>query len=131
MWIKVTSSIKLLANAECLPTWLYRIARNTAISHMRNQQARHSLQQHLEEQWNDQEDELFNEDAIKPKDVHRALSSLPLPFREALTLYYLEDFSIQEIADVLGHPPGTVKSRLHYAKRALKQLLLNEEEAHV
>lgn len=130
-WIKVAGSIKKLSNAECLPTWLYRIARNTAISHLRNQQARQSLQQHLEEQWQEQEDEMLNVDAIQPEDIHKALNNLPLPFREALTLYFIEDFSIQEIADVLGHPPGTVKSRLHYAKRALKQLLLGEEEAHV
>ena len=52
-----------------------------------------------------------------------ALNRLPLPQRSALLLHYLEDFSIEEIADITGVSAGTVKSRLHYAKRALRQLL--------
>jgi RNA polymerase sigma-70 factor (ECF subfamily) len=45
-----------------------------------------------------------------------------LPQRSALLLHFLEDFSLEEIADVTGVSLGTVKSRLHYGKCALKQL---------
>ena len=52
-----------------------------------------------------------------------ALNQLPLPQRSALLLHFVEDFSLEEIAGITGVSPGTVKSRLHYAKRALRRLL--------
>ena len=49
-----------------------------------------------------------------------ALSKLSLAHREVLTLYFLEDAPVEEIAAVLDVPEGTVKSRLFHAKRALR-----------
>ncbi len=49
------------------------------------------------------------------------LEDLPPPQRAVLLLHFVEDFSIDEIAHITGTQPGTVKSRLHYAKRALRQ----------
>ena len=48
---------------------------------------------------------------------------LPPPQRSALLLHVLEDFSLEEIATITDAPIGTVKSRLHHAKRALRQLV--------
>lgn len=55
--------------------------------------------------------------------VQRAISNLPLPQRVVVVLYYLNDLSLQEIAEILDVPVGTVKSRLHYGRRALKKKL--------
>jgi RNA polymerase sigma-70 factor (ECF subfamily) len=51
------------------------------------------------------------------------LNQLPLPQRSVLLLHFVEDFSLEEIARITEAPLGTVKSRLHYAKRALRKLL--------
>ena len=51
------------------------------------------------------------------------LSNLPAPHRSVLLLHFVEDFSIDDIAAITATPPGTVKSRLHYAKRALRKLM--------
>ena len=51
------------------------------------------------------------------------VAQLPAPQRSALLLHVLEDFSLEEIAGITDAPLGTVKSRLHHAKRALRQLL--------
>ena len=51
------------------------------------------------------------------------LNQLPLPQRSVLLLHFVEDFSIEDIAGITGTNPGTVKSRMHYAKRALRKLL--------
>ena len=55
--------------------------------------------------------------------IHQALSQIGLRHREVLVLHFLEDLSIAEIAEVVGCSEGTVKSRMHYAKRAMKEIL--------
>jgi RNA polymerase sigma-70 factor (ECF subfamily) len=59
--------------------------------------------------------------------VMKFLNRLPIAQRSALLLHFVEDFSLENIAAITGTALGTVKSRLHYAKKALKRLL--EEEA--
>lgn len=53
----------------------------------------------------------------------KLLDSLPLPQRSAVVLHFIEEFSLEEIAAITGAQLGTVKSRLHYAKKALRRLL--------
>ena len=52
--------------------------------------------------------------------VHLALDRISLPHREVLTLFFLKDLSIDDVATVIGVAPGTVKSRLFHAKRDLR-----------
>jgi RNA polymerase sigma-70 factor (ECF subfamily) len=59
--------------------------------------------------------------------VMKLLNQLPVAQRSVLLLHFIEDFPLEDIAAVTGTALGTVKSRLHYAKRALKKLM--EEEA--
>jgi RNA polymerase sigma-70 factor (ECF subfamily) len=55
--------------------------------------------------------------------VQQAVMNLPFPQRVVIVLYYLNDLSLQDIAEILAVPVGTVKSRLHYSRRALKKSL--------
>ena len=55
--------------------------------------------------------------------VQQALSSLPFSQRVVVVLYYINELSLQEISDILEIPVGTVKSRLHYGRQALKEHL--------
>jgi RNA polymerase sigma-70 factor (ECF subfamily) len=55
------------------------------------------------------------------------LEQLPPPQRAVLLLHFMEDFPIEEIARITDTQPGTVKSRLHYAKRALRKLVMESE----
>jgi RNA polymerase sigma-70 factor (ECF subfamily) len=55
--------------------------------------------------------------------VQQAISALPLPQRVVVVLYYLNDLSLQEIAEILEVPSGTIKSRLHYGRLSLKKSL--------
>lgn len=56
----------------------------------------------------------------------KLLSRLPPPQRSVLLLHFIEDFSLEEIAGITGAALGTVKSRLHYAKKALRELMEKE-----
>jgi RNA polymerase sigma-70 factor (ECF subfamily) len=55
--------------------------------------------------------------------VQQAVSDLPISQRVVVVLYYLNDLSLQEISEILNVPVGTVKSRLHYGRQALKKSL--------
>lgn len=61
--------------------------------------------------------------------VQQAISTLPLPQRIVVVLYYVNDLSLEEIAEILVIPEGTVKSRLHYGRLALKKQLKSGSEA--
>jgi RNA polymerase sigma-70 factor (ECF subfamily) len=62
------------------------------------------------------------------RQVQKAIADLPLTQRIVVALYYLNDLSLQEIADVLDVPVGTVKSRLYYGRLALKKNLGLDKE---
>ena len=64
-----------------------------------------------------------------PRELYATIESLPERLRLPLVLHYLEGYSVEETARVLGLPSGTVKFRLHEARKALR-IELDGEEAH-
>lgn len=62
--------------------------------------------------------------------VARALESLPEEFREVCTLYFTQDLAYQEIADIVGRPVGTVRSRIHRGRRLLQRRLWTLAQDH-
>jgi RNA polymerase sigma-70 factor (ECF subfamily) len=67
---------------------------------------------------------------VTEQQVAGALEALPDEYRAVATLYFMEDFSYQQIADVLGVPVGTVRSRLHRARRLLQRALWDVAREH-
>jgi RNA polymerase sigma-70 factor (ECF subfamily) len=125
-WLKVLRGIARLKEPRQLAPWLYRIARNTAISHG---QASSLHRERLEElPAADAEEDFGPRHFDDVEQIHHGLLQLALPHREVLTLHFLESMSVEEIAEVIEAPPGTVKSRLYHAKRALRALLTKEEQ---
>jgi RNA polymerase sigma factor (sigma-70 family) len=124
-WVRVLRGIGSLDDPRGLAPWLYRVARNTAFSHARSLGPPHEpLKDRPDARAADPVSGCVEfEDAER---VHRGLLSLSLAHREVLMLFFLEDLSVEEVATVLGVPPGTVKSRLHYAKLALRKVLEGE-----
>lgn len=61
-------------------------------------------------------------------DLYTAISALEVNHRTAIALYYMEGFSVAEIAHILKIPSGTVKSRLSRAREQLKKQLTEDEE---
>lgn len=125
-WIRVVRGIGKLKNLECLPAWLYRIARNATSNFMRDNQKMKSPSDEEKDltMMEHGEDQGFS--AADAEAIHRGLQQLPAAQKEVLTLFFLEDFSLEEISSITGVPTGTVKSRLYYAKRALRNLMKKE-----
>ena len=82
------------------------------------------------EKLNDIKDETESQTFENAEQVHYGLDRISLPHREILTLFFLQDLTIEDIAVVLEIPAGTVKSRLYYAKRSLKAVLEKENQKY-
>lgn len=117
-WLTVIRRICGLKRIEAFPTWLYRIARNKVYQQLRRKKKVHELDDNIAVA-NDTEEEVFSaDDAAK---IHRSLKILQAEHREVLMLRFLEQMSYHEIAQVVNCSLGTVKSRIYYAKLALKK----------
>jgi RNA polymerase sigma-70 factor (ECF subfamily) len=110
-------------------TWLYRIVFNTAITYKRkNKQQFQSIENTVVEY--DQENEASLEKTDKKKYIEQALTRLNEADRTALTLFYLEEFSLEEIAEIMNAQANTIKVRIHRARQRLADELksiLNRE----
>lgn len=121
VWLKVFREIRRLHNPGSLRPWLYRIAHGIAVDRIRQRISRERTEVAHVNGFSEFEDVSFaTEDAAA---IHEALNELGTKHREVLVLYFLEEFSLAEIAMIIGCSEGTIKSRLHYAKKAMKQLL--------
>lgn len=60
--------------------------------------------------------------------VTQAINRLEIKQRTTLVLFYLQEFSMEEIAEIMNVPVGTVKSRLHYARKKLRNTILADEQ---
>jgi RNA polymerase sigma-70 factor (ECF subfamily) len=126
-WLRVFRGIRTLESPDRLTVWLYRVARCAALDHRRQRDRRAiPLENHAE--LSELATEAEPDDFEDHEHLHAALSQISLAHREVLTLHFLESFSVEQLAEVLAIPPGTVKSRLFHAKRALRTVLEREEE---
>ncbi|MFY0537492.1 RNA polymerase sigma factor [Nannocystis pusilla] len=114
VWVAVLSRIDRLREPQCLPQWLYTIARNTLMTHLRGRYAERERAGGEAPEPVDEDDPLGR--WADAEQVYAGLARLPPVDREVLTLCFLDDLSIAEIAEVLSIPPGTVKSRLFKAR---------------
>jgi RNA polymerase sigma-70 factor (ECF subfamily) len=121
VWLDVYRGLARLADPGAFPAWLYRIARRRALRELRKRHQPPSSLEGIDLAGEADEDDDFSaEDAER---VHAALGRLAHEHREVLLLRFVEDMTYEDIARVTGCPLGTVRSRIHYAKRALRRVM--------
>lgn len=124
VWLDVIKSVARLAQPAAFSTWIYRIARDRAYRELRRR--RHRPMEDLEPAADPRNDEKFSpEDAER---IHDSLNQLAPEHREVLVLRFLEEMHYDQIAQIINCQPGTVKSRIFYAKAALKRILERTNE---
>ena len=105
--------------------WLFGIAHQKVIQIWRKRGGKEILLDEIPEspdEFEDGPDDLLIRREQEAEFV-KLLNQLPLPQRSVLLLHFVEDFSLEEIARITETQLGTVKSRIHYAKKALRNLL--------
>lgn len=118
IWISIFRSLPRLIDPAKFKPWAFRVARDRIFREYRR---RKMATQPLDEET--LHDLPETNDAISPAEMEQlqsCLDALSPEHREALVLRYLEEMSYEEIASVTGASIGTVRSRIHYAKAALK-----------
>ena len=137
VFIKVWRSLPGYNRVGAFSSWLYRITINASIDRLRKRREETSLDE-LPEGSTPLVDRLSEanlelpEDTIVRKDTGRrireAIEELPPHARATLILREYEQLSYKEIAEALEIPIGTVMSRLNYARKALRKILVEERQ---
>lgn len=111
-------------------SWLFGIAHQKCIQRWRKQSRDEILREAVagspDESENGPDELLIRQE--QEAEFMKLLSQLPLPQRAVLLLHIVENFSLEEIARITNAPLGTVKSRLFHARRALRKLVLENEQ---
>ncbi len=109
-----------------IKAWLYTIMRNIFINNYRRKAKQNTIFDNSPNEFllNYNQVTISNaaEGALKLKDIQGAIQKLPEIFKDPFLLYF-EGYKYHEIADILKEPLGTIKSRIHFARKLLKEQL--------
>jgi len=132
VFIKVYNSLRRYRSEFKFSTWIYKIAHNAAIDHLR----RHAVREQALTSGIDGErreisiesrrltPEQESESKERRSEIEAVVQLLPTPYRELIVLRHSQDLSYDEIAEVTGLPLGTVKNRLFRAREAMRDQLV-------
>ncbi|HEY0624329.1 RNA polymerase sigma factor [Sphingomonas sp.] len=124
IWLRVFRGLGRLRDPQRFRSWLFGIAHRAFADSLRRRYAAPPLA-------GEDADTLIDEmvpDHENVDRIERGLARLPPVEREILTLFYLQELSIGEIAEALAIAQGTVKSRLHRARKLLRDAFQEGEE---
>jgi RNA polymerase sigma-70 factor (ECF subfamily) len=132
VFIKVYNSLSRYRSEFKFSTWIYKIAHNAAIDHLRRFAVREQSlvsgtdgerrEANLESRRLTPEQESEREE--RRSEIESVVQLLPAAYRELIVLRHSHDLSYDEIAEVTSLPLGTVKNRLFRAREAMRDLLI-------
>lgn len=119
-WAAALKALPGLRQPERFAAWIFTIARRSVMNHLRQKYRETGLL----------DGDPAGDDAVAAvldrTQVAEGLAQVPTPEREVLILFYLHDLALEECAQVLAVPVGTVKSRLFRARRLLRDHLIKK-----
>jgi RNA polymerase sigma-70 factor (ECF subfamily) len=132
VFIKVYNSLSRYRSEFKFSTWIYKIAHNTAIDHLRRHTVRDQImttggdgtRSEIAVESRRLTPEQESEREERRSEIESVVQSLPAAYRELIVLRHSHDLSYDEIAEVTGLPLGTVKNRLFRAREAMRDLLV-------
>ena len=129
LWSRARS---YLAERGPLAPWLLTIARNTALDRLRLERRRPAIADDAEpdETWKEIPDQQSTSEEARWRSLHFAVQALPREQRQVIELAYYQGLSHSQIAEHLGWPVGTVKTRLRMGMEQLRQHWLADENGN-
>lgn len=135
-FIRAQKGLKDFRGEASISTWLFRIANNLCLDHLRKEKGKGMMVDFFEyldnldygaeesgkSEESDQQVHLLEQREMS-ECVQEFVDRLPETYRSVMVLYYLEGFSIEEIAGILGTSSVSIRVRLHRAREELKTLL--------
>ncbi|WP_339742824.1 RNA polymerase sigma factor [uncultured Maricaulis sp.] len=123
-WIDILRGLGGLADAAAFPAWAYRIVTRKSAATVRGLQRRRQTGAALAAEPEGADDGERNAEALADRGpLARALAALPVEQRTAMALFYIDDFTVAEIAVALNSPVGTIKTRLMHGRRKMRTAL--------
>ncbi len=120
-WIGAIRGLRGLRDPAQFSAWIYGIATRKCADSIRANTRRRRLDAQVTAE--ERSRPVENPTSVQHIDLTTAIRELPPIHRAVVHLFYREELSVDEIASVLGIPAGTVKSRLHHARDAIKRQL--------
>jgi RNA polymerase sigma-70 factor (ECF subfamily) len=134
IFIKVYSSLERYRAEFKFSTWIYKIAHNAAVDHLRRSSTREqslvagtesdSFELPIESSHLTPEQE--SERKERRGEIESVVRALPANYRELIILRHSQDLSYEEIVEVTGLPLGTVKNRLFRAREMMRQQFVDK-----
>ena len=137
--IRIYKKIDSLEDPEMFLSWMYRLVRNNSLTYIRLHKKNDleflyddSYKETFENVVKDNRKDNLPNEAYNSKEVKQVIvnliDQLPRKQKEVITLYYLEEYKINEIAEILDYNSGSVKSRLHAGRKSLEAHIKEYEE---
>ena len=129
-FVQCYTNIKNLKNIEQFKSWFFKILTRLAWKYSNKEKKAVPVDDIFEKADSNKLDEYVNEYIRKEQSdmLHSEIEKLDVKQKTVIILYYFNELTIKEIAHVMGCFEGTVKSRLHSARRKLKKNLMRSDE---
>lgn len=133
-FIKVWKHLVRFDRKKSFKTWIFTIAKNTTYDFLKKKKTlpfSYFDDETEDNRWEVADEEVllpdeFLEREDKTRELDAALDKIPVLYRTLLFLAYRDDFSLQEISEILGEPYNTIKSRHNRALKRLKKEMLTD-----
>ena len=123
VWLAVYRGLSSLTNPRAFRTWLFQTTRHRAIDYLRKHKRERELISEVSSEAIEVSELAEETGTLDFGNFDALLAELPTAQREALLLRYRDDLSYNEIALIVGCSVGTIRSRLHHAKRRMLELM--------
>src|SRR5215471_18418398 len=134
IFIKVYNSLRRYRSEFKFSTWIYKIAHNSAVDHLRRTSTREQSlitggegeHYELPIESSRLSPEQESEQKERRSEIESVVRTLPATYRELITLRHSQDLTYEEIVEVTGLPLGTVKNRLFRAREMMRQQFIEK-----